>query len=583
MNLLGTQSQLILDKIKYLDIDINDIILNTFNYTQFLENKKNSLSIFHMNIRSLNNNYQELVTTLALLNNSFNIIVLSEIWNYNIDLYRNLLDGYNMEYCSPSNRAGGCCVFYKVEEIHLESFNTSCILECDNISLSVKHKSSATKAYLICIYRNPNKQSQAFVESLNQYIESLGKIHKNVIIAGDFNIQMNDLPNNKIALSLIEKLSFNNISPLILSNTRCFNNSNTLIDNIFMTNHLVINDKTEIYSGNIKTYITDHFAQYTHIAFRSPTHAPSNRPFIRQHTQKNIEKFRSHLENINMPEIHCNDDTDNLFYNFDNLLSTAYESYFPFKKMSKKEYKNKPWFTKDLRKQSLKKAKLHKKWKETQTIENEVNYKKFQKQYKQSLKQAEEKYHFMKLQNIKNDTKHTWKHLNSMLGHKNNKPNHIEKITEKGTTINDSKQMANLFNTYFSEIGITLQNNTVTNNNLATKHLGEPVESSFYFFDITQADVSLAINKLNISKSTTDKVPAKIFKQIPSNIIEHLTNLFNHSVKKGLYPERLKESKVFPIYKAKKHDAMENYRPISILSYIDKIFERLIFKKCFLF
>ena len=57
--------------------------------------KVNKLSLFHLNIRSLNANKDKLVQLLASVNNPFDVIVLTEICVYNIDFYSNLFPDFN--------------------------------------------------------------------------------------------------------------------------------------------------------------------------------------------------------------------------------------------------------------------------------------------------------------------------------------------------------------------------------------------------------------------------------------------------------------------------------------------------------
>lgn len=72
------------------------------------------VSVFHSNIHSLNKNSHALFIFLLTLNLKFDVIVLSEIWNYNLELFRNLFPDYTFywEFCSPSN-IGGIDVYVK--------------------------------------------------------------------------------------------------------------------------------------------------------------------------------------------------------------------------------------------------------------------------------------------------------------------------------------------------------------------------------------------------------------------------------------------------------------------------------------
>ena len=66
------------------------------------------LTIFHVNIQSLNAHNHSLVQLMESLTIKFDIIILSEIWSYNIDLYSNLFPNYNFIYSLPlDSNVGG--------------------------------------------------------------------------------------------------------------------------------------------------------------------------------------------------------------------------------------------------------------------------------------------------------------------------------------------------------------------------------------------------------------------------------------------------------------------------------------------
>ena len=60
-----------------------------------------------------------------------------------------------------------------------------------------------------------------------------------------------------------------------------------------------------------------------------------------------------------------------------------------------------------------------------------------------------------------------------------------------------------------------------------------------------------------------------------------LVQIFNLCIREGSYPQSLKCAQVVPIYKGGPKDLCTNYRPISLLSTINKIFEKLIYTRLY--
>ena len=93
-------------------------------------------------------------------------------------------------------------------------------------------------------------------------------------------------------------------------------------------------------------------------------------------------------------------------------------------------------------------------------------------------------------------------------------------------------------------------------------------------------EIKNEILELNSKKSTGyDTIPAKIVKDSISIVSPPLTELFNISVEECFFPMDLKYANVTPIFKKGDSTNKENYRPISILPHISKIFERILFQQ----
>ena len=93
----------------------------------------------------------------------------------------------------------------------------------------------------------------------------------------------------------------------------------------------------------------------------------------------------------------------------------------------------------------------------------------------------------------------------------------------------------------------------------------------------TAEQINKVIKRLNPSKAIgPDKIPPKIV-ILSANIIDsHLANIINHDLDNNSFSEDAKITTVRPIYKKNDRHEIENYRPVSILNYFSKVYERFL-------
>ena len=150
----------------------------------------------------------------------------------------------------------------------------------------------------------------------------------------------------------------------------------------------------------------------------------------------------------------------------------------------------------------------------------------------------------------------------------------------------DPTKIAEGFNGYFSTIAEKLQEKIYPNESLNfTQYLQTPLNQNFFFNSVTANEIVLIIHSLENSKATgPHSIPTEILKLIKANICHPLKEIINLSFATGIYPDALKIARVIPIFKNKGDELqVYNYRPISLLSNINKIFEKLAYSRLYSF
>jgi hypothetical protein len=137
-------------------------------------------------------------------------------------------------------------------------------------------------------------------------------------------------------------------------------------------------------------------------------------------------------------------------------------------------------------------------------------------------------------------------------------------------------QLAECFNNYFTNIGPDIAKN-IDNGDRNLKDYITTTISSFNFQTVSESHVYRLLLSLNPGKSTgIDKIPAKIIRIAAPVITNSLTKIFNMAIISVTVPFEWKIARVTPIFKNGPRNLLNNYRPISILPVVSKLFEKVL-------
>ena len=332
-------------------------------------------------------------------------------------------------------------------------------------------------------------------------------------------------------------------------------------------------------AGNLITDISDHLSNFVLFDIKVPS--IKDRPFIRLFTQKNIDKFNENI-NSEQPLINSTEltDTDTAFNSLSTNYTNLFDKYFPYIRMSKKEFKSKPHITNGIKVSIRTKNKLYKKYLNNPTDANKAAWKRFRNKTNEVVKRAEALYYKSLLNEHKNSSKNLWNTFGKFLNSKKIKHNKISSLVVDGKSQTEPTKIAETFNKFFSEIGGNLAKKFSNNYSEFHNYLNNPTIHSMFLFHTSESEITKIIKSLKNTNSTGyDNFSTKFIKLSYQILAPALSKIFNLAINAGIYPSNLKIAKVIPIFKKGDQTSVNNYRSISILSPINKIFEKILYSR----
>ncbi|XP_065682310.1 uncharacterized protein LOC136095525 [Hydra vulgaris] len=548
---------------------------------------KSSFNVFHINISSLLKHFDDLVNLLQSTKLEFDIIGISETrLNKNRPQTSNItLNGYSHEDTPSESHASGALLYIN-NRLAYKPRNDLLIYKPKELKSIFIEIINPKKSNIIvgCIYRHPKMSLDNFLSFyLNPLLKNLTKENKTIFILGDFNIDLLKCDTNLYAKDFLDSLTSNYILPHIIHPTRICKTSKTIIDNIFS------NIKSNKYkAGNLTTTISDHLPQFL-IAYNILKSPPSKKLLTQERNLKSFNevsfKHDFHKTIIDKEPKYTLMTVLSLLRILSPILICCLISTRLLESLTKKNlnsrlnhgylmnssilFSTKTSSSKNILDLKIKQIKPYK-------------YKIFRNKLQSKLKESKKNYfdnYFTK--NIKH-IKATWKGIKNIINIKSNSHTTPNIIVHNNITITNPFDICNTFNNYFTGIGRDVQATIPSSMNHFTYYLSNPAQKSFFIKPTDEHEISKIIDSLDSYKASgPNGLPVKILKLLKTKLSRILSNIFNTSFSSGIFPENLKTAKVIPIFKNDSKLIMSNYRPISLLSNIDKILERLMFNRIY--
>ena len=259
--------------------------------------------------------------------------------------------------------------------------------------------------------------------------------------------------------------------------------------------------------------------------------------------------------------------------------------------MTQKEIQlqSKPWINQKILKMINEREKLYKMYLKTKDLSLKQSFHEKYKEQRNKTREAtrisqKEFLQTFFAKNIKN-IKNTWKGIKSVININSSNRKQPSSLMVNKKLISEPKLVAETFNEYFTTIAEKLQNKIKHAPKHFSSFLQSPNPFSFFIMPANITQVVNTINDLSSNKALGPySTPTDVFHLIKLNVAEPLTEIINLSFEEGVYIDNLKIAKVVSIFKEKGCNLdCANYRPISLLSNINKIIEKLMHERLYSF
>ena len=532
-----------------------------------------TFSMMMYNIRSCRKNFGTFLTFLCNLKVKLSFIVLVETWLIADTDHAFHIDGYKQVNIYRDNLGGGIKFFYN-ELLDVEIIDRLTFVNNVMEVLTLYLIGSNFRYVICCIYRSTRADPFLFDELFFEQVVSGFPADSKIIITGDINLNLF----NPLKLTYVDSLVANMLGfgffPIITIPTKINENCPitpySLIDQVW-TNFKVGENHD---SGVIMFSLTDHFpVYYSFVANCSNILKTIQFRLVNDNTKS---CFVNLVESMDFSEVFESRQLNVAFDIFSEKLFETYNSAFPIKrKRIKSNLINAPWVTPRLKRCIKKKFVLFNLLRRGLIQRQQFN------RYKNALtwviNKIRRQYHLDTFRNCSGNFRKMWYNINSLLNRRTQDV--IRKIiTDDGHELGDIA-MANYFNDFFTNVVSRLTENMANEIDFDYFNNIQAIGKSCYFMPTTEHEVKEILSNMPNKGNSLLDIKPRILLLVSNVVTPIIAYLYNLGITCGLYPDVLKMGRVVPTFKSGEMTKVNNYRPITILSTLNKIFEILTCKR----
>lgn len=528
----------------------------------------NCFRFLHHNIKSLQNKiyfYQSLSLSKAC-----DVISISETWlkpatpNSLVSI-----PGFQIfrdDRSSTIKSRGGGAALYIRDNIPSRQLTTpSTVLSpyCNSVWVSLT--SSLSQTLIVgSIYTPPDSDKSAFIDRLCSVLSSKQLLGKPIVLLGDFNINWN-------CQSSIKEMLLNSLKPYGLTQRAEGLSFISHLGNESLIDLTFVSDSIPVQRHKILTCerdISDHYATYMEIGIKKKL---LPRTIIESRSFKKFNQQLFYQSAQTVPFLSIASDRslsiDARTLRIESAISDLVDEHAPIRRLRVRQ-KRLPWLNEDLLRLIRIKNRYHKTIYQSTPTDNQVrHYHRFRNYTHGQIRKAKKSYYAAQLSNTSNSF---FKCLRNLTG-KNDHSSKVHKLTLPDRVITDPTDISNAINDFFTCLPHQINAPTTLKRKRTHSDVG-------FAFKPTNAEQvrSMLMSLQPKKRGGVSKIPTFIYQLLSDLIGLPITILINETIRTATFPDCLKLAMVTPIYKKGPRTDPANYRPISSLPIISKLFEKVL-------
>ena len=332
---------------------------------------------------------------------------------------------------------------------------------------------------------------------------------------------------------------------------------------------------THITSGTLSPPLSDHLPTYAAYQCNPPrTTKQQHKILSRRRYQKHKVEILSAIKQLISSTVDATQSVTQQIQNIQTAITTVIEQYEQIPRPPRK-----PWCTPTMKKNIRKQHQLYQISTDSPTPENIVTHRKYRNKLNKDIKRAKREHIIQGLEENKNNPNAQTRILDSILPSKSKTRTSPTRITYEGKEYTDPHDIAEHMNLHYITIGHKTSQSILQRPPPPTWPTQEniPHLPQFTLEHTTEDIVNKTMKRINPHKAQDiHKITPAIIRDLTAFLAPTLTSIFNHTISEGIYPDPLKVTKVIELYKNDDKTNPKNYRPISLLPIIAKLFDIII-------